>query len=430
MPIPILATHTSEPPTGEPHGMNDKKRNAIVLLIDGLNPSYLSAHGCTWINTPAFDQLAADSIVFERAVTESVDSQKALAAFLKERHAGLVQHGDAGPSSGLSALAEAGVHRMLLTDDVAAMAGMESDFDQVIELGQVKRAEELESADDIGDTFLAQCFAGVINELPKQSAPYLAVIHLTNLAHVWDAPLEMRDKYRDEEDPEALQGVSAVQQSGDFDPDEILGVTHAYGAQLETLDTCLDVFLQEMQLDGLWENTRLVLAGLRGFPLGHRGQMGHAMNHLTSDACRVPLWVRPADAEKEVLCAARTHELTAISEWLSIATEWILGKQEARMELALQNCADESQWNCHGIVVCEDNAAAIWTPAWLLVEKEGVIELFVKPEDRWDVNPVQDRCRGVAEDLAEMLADACLKLRNNERPELNLLADELVFGLE
>ena len=430
MPIPNSATHTPEPPTGEPHGMNDKKRNAIVLLIDGLNPSYLSAHGCTWINTPAFDQVAADSIVFERAVTESVDSQKALAAFLKERHAGLVQHGDDGPSSGLSALAEAGVHRMLLTDDVAAMAGMESDFDQVIELGQVKRAEELESADDIGDTFLAQCFAGVINELPKQSAPYLAVIHLTNLAHVWDAPLEMRDKYRDEEDPEALQGVSAVQQSGDFDPDEILGVTHAYGAQLETLDTCLDVFLQEMQLDGLWENTRLVLAGLRGFPLGHRGQMGHAMNHLTSDACRVPLWVRPADAEKEVLCAARTHELTAISEWLSIATEWILGKQEARMELALQNCADESQWNCHGIVVCEDNAAAIWTPAWLLVEKEGVIELFVKPEDRWDVNPVQDRCRGVAEDLAEMLADACLKLRNNERPELNLLADELVFGLE
>ncbi len=430
MPIPNSATHMPEPPTGEPHGMNDKKRNAIVLLIDGLNPSYLSAHGCTWINTPAFDQVAADSIVFERAVTESVDSAKALAAFLKERHAGLVQHGDDGPSSGLSALAEAGVHRMLLTDDVAAMAGMESDFDQVIELGQVKRAEELESADDIGDTFLAQCFAGVINELPKQSAPYLAVIHLTNLAHVWDAPLEMRDKYRDEEDPEALQGVSAVQQSGDFDPDEILGVTHAYGAQLETLDTCLDVFLQEMQLDGLWENTRLVLAGLRGFPLGHRGQMGHAMNHLTSDACRVPLWVRPADAEKELLCAARTHELTAISEWLSIATEWILGKQEARMELALQNCADESQWNCHGIVVCEDNAAAIWTPAWLLVEKEGVIELFVKPEDRWDVNPVQDRCRGVAADLAEMLADACLKLRANERPELNLLADELVFGLE
>ena len=65
-----------------------------------------------------------------------------------------------------------------------------------------------------------------------------------------------------------------------------------------------------------------------------------------------------------------------------------------------------------------------------MLEKEGVIELFVKPEDRWDVNPVQDRCRGVAADLAEMLADACLKLRNNERPELNLLADELVFGLE
>ncbi|MDG2015132.1 MAG: hypothetical protein P8J33_16625 [Pirellulaceae bacterium] len=410
--------------------MNDKKRNAIVLLMDGLNPSYLSAHGCTWINTPAFDQLAADSVVFERGLTESVDSQKALAAFLGECHAGLVHAEDASLSPGLSALAEGGVPRLLLTDDVSALAGLESHFDQVIELGQAGEAAGLESAEDIGDTFLAQCFAGVINELPKQSAPFLAVIHLTNLTRVWDAPLEMRDKYRDEEDPEALKMVTAVQQTGDFDPDEILGVTHAYGAQLETLDTCLDVFLQEMQLDGLWENTRMVLAGMRGFPLGHRGQIGHALSHLASDALRVPLWVRPADAEAEWMSPARTHELTSISEWLSIATGWISGEKNERMESVLQGRTDDPQMACHGVVICENAAAAIWTPAWLLVEKEGEIELFVKPEDRWDVNPVQDRCRGVAEDLEKTLADACRKLRAHEAPDLNSLADELVFGLE
>ena len=404
--------------------MSDEKRNAVILLIDGFNPSYLSAHGCTWINTPVFDQLAAESLVFERAVTESVDGESALTAFLTEQHPASMS---SATVEALQGLAEANIQRILLTDDRQAMGGVGDWFDEIVELGHWDAETPRPTANDVGETFLAQCFAAVISELPKQSSPFLAVIHLTSLTRVWDAPTEVREQYRDEEDPEALDTTQAVQESGDFDPDQILGVTHAYGAQLETLDTCLDVFLQEMRLDGLWENTRLVLAGLRGYPLGQRGQIGHHSDHLFSDATRVPLWVRPAQKELQDWGGARTQSLSGISTWLPMATQWILGNVEDPVIQAWESVGTPQS---HCVIIRGSQTRAIWTPAWLMVESPEQTRLFVKPEDRWDVNPVQDRCRGITEDLRAVLENACEKLQLSEPYQPESLADELVFGLD
>ena len=38
-------------------------RNVICLVIDGLQPAFLGAYGNTWIATPQFDHLAAESFV-------------------------------------------------------------------------------------------------------------------------------------------------------------------------------------------------------------------------------------------------------------------------------------------------------------------------------------------------------------------------------
>lgn len=407
--------------------MIQEKRNAIVLLIDGLNPSYLSAHGCTWINTPVFDQLAAESLVFERSVTESVDGESALEAFLKGQHPASLQLDSYDSEGGLQSLADANIQRLLLTDDRQAIGRVGEQFDEIIELGHWDTATPRSTASDVGETFLAQCIAAAIGELPKQSAPFFAVVHLTSLTRIWDAPTEIRQQYRDEEDPEAIDTTQAVIGSDDFDPDQILGVTHAYGAQLEVLDTCLDVFLQEMQLDGLWENTRLVLAGLRGYPLGQKGQIGHHQDHLFSDATRVPLWVRPALSESQHWSGARTQLLSGISAWLPIATQWILGNRDDLLSRAWESL-DSAQSHC--VIICGSQARAIWTPAWLMVESVEKTGLFVKPEDRWDVNPVQDRCRGIAEDLREVMETACEKLQLSEPYQPESLADELLFGLD
>ena len=45
--------------------------NAICLVIDRLHRGFLGAYGNTWIETPAFDRLAAESFVFDQMLVDS-----------------------------------------------------------------------------------------------------------------------------------------------------------------------------------------------------------------------------------------------------------------------------------------------------------------------------------------------------------------------
>jgi len=50
------------------------------------------------------------------------------------------------------------------------------------------------------------------------------------------------------------------------------------------------------------------------------------------------------------------------------------------------------------------NHRAIRTPAWsLLLHPDGSRELFAKPDDRWEVNEVSQRCDDVANELERAL---------------------------
>ena len=40
--------------------------NLVVLVLDGLQPAYLGPYGNTWVNTPAWNHLAAESLLLER----------------------------------------------------------------------------------------------------------------------------------------------------------------------------------------------------------------------------------------------------------------------------------------------------------------------------------------------------------------------------
>ena len=86
------------------------------------------------------------------------------------------------------------------------------------------------------------------------------------------------------------------------------------------------------------------------------------------------------------------------------------------------------------VVVTSTDSRAIWTPSWLLTETryetEPQVRLYVKPDDRWDFNPVQDRCRWIAEELLSVLEIASGQLRRNQPVSVESLADELVFGIE
>ena len=189
--------------------IDPNRRSAVVLMIDGLSHRYLSPYGCTWAETPAMDQLAARSITFERAVAETVDSQLANISFLSGHHP-LACHGGDLKFAALDSCREAGVDCWLLTDDQALTDSLQADhsglaasLDQVVALPAGNPDADRPAA-SIEQTHLASCFAQVLQELPRRSPPFLFIVHLTSLTSIWDAPRALREKHRDEQDPDAI----------------------------------------------------------------------------------------------------------------------------------------------------------------------------------------------------------------------------------
>ncbi|MGI9518720.1 MAG: hypothetical protein ACR2NP_16805 [Pirellulaceae bacterium] len=392
---------------------NPNHRSALVFMIDGLSPRYLSPYGCTWVQTPAMDQLTAESITFERAVAEAVDLQLVNQSLMSGWHPLACQQGEPGFEV-VDECRKADVESWLLTDDPVLLKSVErrlessGGFDHIVALPSA--AQFKQSAESLEDTHLASCFAQVIQDLPQRSPPFLLVVHLTSLTQVWDAPLAMRERHRDEEDPEVPDFVVPPNRTVDatgIDPDEIHAITCAYAAQVETLDTCLDVLLQETRADGMLDKMLVCLTGLRGFPLGHNNQVGHHRDHLFSDATSIPVMVRDPYSG---LGPFRTHELTTSRQVLPFAVNWITGEMPAQENG--QHASPLPSPAC--LVTIGESTRAITTPAWLMIDHGSTQQLFVKPDDRWDVNPVHDRCRWIVDDLLQLLDMAAEQLAINQ----------------
>ena len=71
---------------------------------------------------------------------------------------------------------------------------------------------------------------------------------------------------------------------------------------------------------------------------------------------------------------------------------------------------------------------AIRTPAWYF-RAAGEGELYVKPDDRWEVNNVSNRCLEVVECLQQALLQCEQAIRSGTVADLPPLSDVLMHGL-
>ena len=56
-------------------------KNILCLAIDRLNADFLGAYGNAWVETPAFDALAAESVLFDSFFATSLDLETLYRAF-------------------------------------------------------------------------------------------------------------------------------------------------------------------------------------------------------------------------------------------------------------------------------------------------------------------------------------------------------------
>ena len=57
--------------------INGRVMHIVLLNIDGLQPAYLGAYGCEWIDTPTSDRWAAAGVVFDQHFADTLRDETA-----------------------------------------------------------------------------------------------------------------------------------------------------------------------------------------------------------------------------------------------------------------------------------------------------------------------------------------------------------------
>jgi arylsulfatase A-like enzyme len=373
-------------------------RNALVLAVDGLRASALGTYGNSWHPTPVLDALAAQSLVVDGMWCDALE----LAGFYR---------GAWGPDETLlRRLAVAGVTTSLVTDAT-----------EVAEVSSLGDAYLVESnadapATDESETALAGLLAVAAERLQSWTneeggAGRLLWIHARGYRGPWDAPQELRAGLLEEGDPDPPSFVEPPRDEPTEDHDELLAYRAAYAAQTIVLDQCIGGLLAALSDLGLDESTLVVLIGCRGFALGEHGAVGGDVAGLYGETLHVPCLVRvpgAAPAPPRLAGLAEPADLQAtLATWFGVAHDAV----DAFDLLAPGAGADLSR--PYAVAANAAGEQAIRTRQWLLRrmpptndQRAGggeLIELYAKPDDRWEANEVADRCSEVVEGLLALL---------------------------
>jgi len=194
------------------------------------------------------------------------------------------------------------------------------------------------------------------------------------------------------------------------------------------LDECLGAFLEFFESSTLSQDTMLVLTSPRGFPLGEHGRVGPCDAALYGELVHVPLMVRLPDG---LGAAARSQALVGPSDlWATLLDACGVTQPPASpdagslMPILRHETAKLRDRFC---IVGEGPDRAIRTPAWML-RTAATSELFAKPDDRWEVNDVANRCHDVAEELQEALAQYEQAIHASDTGNLTPLRGTLLDG--
>jgi arylsulfatase A-like enzyme len=394
--------------------------SAIVLVLDRLGAGYVGPYGNTWIDTPSLNRLASQSLLVEHAWIDSPCLERLYDSYWHGSHA-MAGHQARARTSLAALLRRSGIGTALVTDEPAvARHCSTAEFDQCV---LAEDSAPPDTARNVNETHLARLLASAIECLSAMRAPLLVWIHARALSGPWDAPYELRRQFAQEDDPAPPEFVEVPSRrlAHDYDPDELLGVVHAYAGQVSALDRCLGAFVDALDSVLRLQDALLTVTSSRGFPLGEHLGIGQADEALYSELLQVPCITRFPD---RVGATLRFQTLWQPYHLYATLVDWFGCNQSANPAASVCSLARaQRDWlaSCAGTVgACE---RALRTPAWFLrvpspnsSDKPNgqdqhrsarndptTWELFVKPDDRWDVNNVADRCPGILEKMADLL---------------------------
>ncbi len=386
-----------------------KGRHAICLVVDGLRASALGTYGNTNYPTPCCDALAGQSLVVEWLWANS----PSLEGFYKSAW----QNGHGLPEQ----LHQAGVMQWLATDDpwlIEQATHLPLDEALLFETHAECSAESIEA------TTIAEFFSLTVERLAQwqedvaeNEAGSLLWLHTRGLFGPLDAPRALRAELLEEGDPPPTDEVLPPAELRHLDdPDVLLAQRVAYAAQISVLDACLGAFFQAIEHTFGQSETLVMLLGSRGFALGEHGSIGSDCQELFSERLHLP-WLLHVCGN--TIPMARSSGLAqpadvgaTLLDWLGVKPVKLGAPYRSGISLAPQLRGERTAQRPIAISTGINGESVARTHDWMLrslpsAEDLGkpTLQLYAKPDDRWECNDVAARCPEEISDLSKALED-------------------------
>jgi len=437
---------------------------AIVLTFDHLPVGFLGCYGNDWIETPNFDRLAAESVVFEQHFGENFSATAGEHSWWTGCYH--FPRGDAQPwnqTKLTEALAAADVATWLVVERAAASTGPQpSCFDRVVEVaGKPQRSGMLKSSpfDQLvvrAQRSLEEAAATADRNLllwlksAGVPSPWVFIDDLTikqvfqymeRIGPLLDAVVPEAEE---KTEPEALGESGAVAKHKSFVIDQsqlernstavplMIDDTDLddqrrrdwkisrsmYAAHVTQLDHCLGQLLSAIEKMPGAEERLLIVTAAAGDAFLQSKALPGKFSQLAEERIHVPLFIRGHGAQQ----AGRSQQLTQAVDLAATLIDWFglpVDSMPREGESLLPVMRGEQRSSAEREFVCLGAEGPVWgirTEDFYLVQQEGdpanktaegsdtpARRLFVKPDDVWEVHNVADQFVAEADELAAEL---------------------------
>ncbi|MDR1925199.1 MAG: hypothetical protein LBQ66_12585 [Planctomycetaceae bacterium] len=382
--------------------MSDIIPNLVCISIDGLHNGMIGAYGNGWIQTPAFDLLAFQSVLFDRYYASSIDlvdsfetlwQQSWLEQFANNNN------GSNGNNNGNKSNSNSGNNStILITDDDEIYLHAYADFKYKYRI-DTSADGKVDSADATGYFKIFATIMDVISDQEERcpNNPYCVWAHLRGFRGVWDFPFEYRMRYRGAEDPLPYAGfelpsLRVANDASGIDPDDLQAVMEAYSGGMVLLDEALSGLLEMLESNEsqkeysnkTGKETIFVLFGTRGFALGEHKSIG-ANYDLFSENVNLPLFVRFPNRQHATIRSNALINTNDIADFLISTTN--------NRDSIITQLANEKNIQQHEALQIkgQNGEFALVTQDWFIRRANDQISIYVKPDDRWEVNNIVNR---------------------------------------
>jgi arylsulfatase A-like enzyme len=393
----------------------------VVVNLRGLHLGYLSAYGNEWIETPTFDRMAAEGVVFDNHIADQPDAAGARRAWRSGRYAFPTPEPRGANATPLAAdvialLKDAGVVTSLILDmSRPAPAEFAEGWDVVMEAEGDEEGTALEYALE---------GAGQALESLAETDSWLMWLESAALLPPWEVGEEFLKRYLVEhyEDEEVEEEEREEWEPlldppmGPIDPrDDVtfIRVQRSYAAVVSYLDAALGVLLKELEERQLLDDVLLIVTSDHGLPLGEHGVIGLCRAWLHDELTHLPLIVRLPKAEqagRRVLALTQPMDLMlTLLEAFGLPPVPTHGYSL----LALARGAVEKvrDYACSGLGMNDALEWALRSSEWAFLlplrtpadDTERVAQVYAKPEDRWELNNLVQHHPELAEQLEAVL---------------------------